>query len=163
MTPVTLSPSLLEVTPRKERESSPLSLADFLKALREVGAAPIPLTVRENNSDVDWRTRRPIYKVIWRRQRRIRLFGLLTISWASRGSGRFVKFGPEEVALPLEAAILNAAIQTRPEVEETAVFVETQRDPILAVRVEGQWLGLYRWLNPIERTGAIRPGIQERG
>ncbi|MCI0437672.1 MAG: hypothetical protein L0177_00895 [Chloroflexi bacterium] len=123
-----------------------LCLHDFQRMLRESGIEARPLEITRIGSFMSVRTmRRTIYRVTWPHQRKIRLFGLRFKEWTGRKSGAFVKHRVDELAMPMQAEVIAATVRDRPEIEETAVFVETRTDPILAVRVEGQWIELYRW------------------
>lgn len=126
--------------------SGKLSLEAFQDMLREAGIAPIPLEITRRRFFSDTRAgRRAIYRVAWPHQRKISLFGLWVKEWTGAKSGSFIKCGLNEITMPVEAELISARVKDRPEVEEAAVFVETRIDPILAVRVEGQWLELFRW------------------
>ncbi len=123
-----------------------LSLNDFQHMLRESGIEVRPLQITRIGSFMSVRTiRRTIYRVTWPHERKIGLFGLRLKEWTGRKSGAFVKHRVDELAMPVQAEVIAATVRDRPEIEETAVFVETRTDPILAVRVEGQWIELYRW------------------
>jgi hypothetical protein len=94
---------------------------------------------------------RPIYRLRWAKQP-VRLYGLLPIPHTDMGEGRFVKPPLDGIRLPLEANRWFKLSKIIVEIDKMAVFLSTQfrdshLDVILAARVAGQWLELYRW-NP---------------
>lgn len=73
------------------------------------------------------------------------MLGLLAVSWTKRDSGVFRKHPAIKVLMQLEGERAAQALRTFPEVEEMVVLEERRIDPILAVRVAGQWYEIYRW------------------
>lgn len=123
----------------------------FLAKMREVGLSPTPLTVKEKAPGLSRGWIRGVNGlflryITWPRKRQLRVFGKCILSWEGQGSGWFRKMALEAVKMPIEAELRSATVKNLPEVEETAVFAELRRDPILAVKVAGQWFEVYRWL-----------------
>jgi hypothetical protein len=73
------------------------------------------------------------------------LLGLLEVSWTKIDSGIFRKHPAIKVLMPLEGERAAQVLRTFPEIEEMVVLEERRIDPILAVRVAGQWYEIYRW------------------
>lgn len=123
----------------------------FQKELEKAGIGVTPLTVEEENASFFQRwlggfRRQPLYRITWPRKRQIRLLGKCAFSWEGQAGGWFGKATTDMVKMPIEAELRSATVKNLPQVAETAVFVEVRRDPILAVKVAGQWLEVYRWL-----------------
>ena len=122
----------------------------FLEAARARGLEPMPLQVRAVESPflmAGERARR-LVEVRWRQRLTFR-FGKRTFSWTLPRAGTFYQLKPQEMVLPVQTQTKYDQSQTLPEVEEHAVFVE-RADPILAVRVEGEWFELDRWTRPVQ-------------
>lgn len=127
----------------------------FLEAARARGLEPLPLRVRPLEAPLFGLSerRRRVVEVGWRQRYTLRL-GKREVSWTLPRGGTFYQMRPEEMVLPERPKARYHDSLTLPGVEERSVFVE-RVDPILAVRVEGQWYELDRWMRPVQFT----PGV----
>jgi len=148
----------------KEKRQAP---ADIMEEMRRAGIAPRLLEVTEVEPGLheiaEGITLRPIYRLSWAKEP-VRLFGLWSIFPKGRGDGRFIKLAPQGVNLPAEAKRRQELSQGMAAVDEMAVFLSTRlRDShleaILAARVKGEWLELYRWNTSWVRLGLSRLAI----
>ncbi len=139
----------------------------FREKIREAGIDAQTLEVTEvkpgMHEDAEGITARPIYRISWRRQAQ-RLLGLLTLPLGNRGSARFVKISPQRINMPPEARRRLEVAQSLGKFDEGAVFLSTQLADshlhlVLAVRVQDQWLELYRWHSSWARLEITRLDI----
>lgn len=91
---------------------------------------------------------RPIYRIRWHCLP-FYLFGLWPLPGTGKGTGRFIKVAHDRIKMPPEAGRRKVAADSR-ETDEIAVFLSTRLadshlEAILATRIAGLWLELYRW------------------
>ncbi len=131
--------------PRQQAEAAPGAEA-FIARARALGVDVSPLTITRPGRVFPWIcANREFLRVSWERQRSLSLFGLLRVSWTQSGSGIFRQHDAAKVLMPVEGERIASTLKALPEVEEMAVLEERVIDPILAVRVAGQWFEAYRW------------------
>jgi hypothetical protein len=105
----------------------------------------------------------PIYRISWHKQP-LRLLGLWSLPRTNDGSGRFVKISPQRINMPSEGSRRYDIAHSAAEVDESAVFLSTQLadshlNLILAVRIQDQWLEVYRWSSSWAKLGITRLDI----
>ncbi len=121
----------------------------FVDKARTLGVNLTPLKVTELDRLSPWIGRNEqFFRVSWQRQKSLSLFGLLHFSWTRTSSGIFRQHAASKVLLPPEAEKVAEKLRPLPEIEEMVVLEERRIDPILAVRVEGEWYEAYRWWEP---------------
>lgn len=131
--------------PRQQAEA-PASAEAFIARARALGVEVSPLTITRPGRVFPWIcANKEFLRVSWERQKSISLFGLLRVSWTRSGSGIFRQHDAAKVLMPVEGERIASTLKALPEVEEMAVLEERVIDPILAVRVAGQWFEAYRW------------------
>ena len=118
----------------------------FLRVLESLGVQPKRLNLSKRSSGLfDRRCNDDSFFVSWSRTCQVCLFGHVLFSWNMRAMSTFDKYPAYRILAPLAGERVSLAVRQMPEVEEMAVFVERKEDPILAVRVGGDWYELYRW------------------
>jgi hypothetical protein len=118
----------------------------FTARAQVLGAEVSPLMVSKPARVFPWiRRNEEFFHVSWPIRKSLSFFGLWKVSWTRSGSGIFRKHQAFKVLMPLEGERVAAVLRALPEVEEMAVLEERRIDPILAVRVAGQWYEAYRW------------------
>ncbi len=139
------SKGLSRILPWRPREPSG---ADewFLARARSLGLDLRYLKVGNRARLAPWvRDRDKFFQVSWRKNHSLSLFGLLKLSWTRWVGGTFQMHPALKVLMPLAAEQAALRLRALPEVEDMVVLEERQIDPILAVRVAGQWYEAYRW------------------
>ncbi len=91
------------------------------------------------------RDRDEFFHVSWRKTHSLPLFGHLRLSWTRWAGGTFRMHPALKVLMPLEAEQAALRLGALPEVEDMIVLEERRIDPILAIRVAGQWYEAHRW------------------
>ena len=91
---------------------------------------------------------REFFHVSWCKTISLSLLGLLRLSWTRWSGGTFRMHQVLKVLMPLAAEQAALRLGALPEIEEMVVLEERRIDPILAVRVSGQWYEAYRWWQP---------------
>ena len=136
---------LSRILPRRPRASS--GTDDwFLAKARSLSLDLRPLKVGNRARLAPWvRDRHEFFPVSWRKTHSLSLLGLFRISWAGRAGGTFRMHPVLKVLMPLAAEQAALRLRALPEVEDIVVLEERRIDPILAVRVSGQWYEAYRW------------------
>ena len=118
----------------------------FPAKARSLGVDPRPLKLGNRARLFPWvRDRDKFFRVSWRKTHSLSLLGLLRISWTGRAGGTFRMHPVLKVLMPLAAEQAALRLAALPEVEDMVVLEERRIDPILAVRVSGQWYEVYRW------------------
>ena len=136
---------LSRILPRRPRAPSG---ADkwFLARAKSLGLDLRYLKVGNRARLFPWvRDRNKFFPVSWRTTHSLSLFGLLRLSWTRWAGGTFQMHPALKVLMPLAAEQAALRLGALPEVEDMVVLEERQIDPILAVRVAGQWYEAYRW------------------
>lgn len=128
-------------TPR-ERQAPlvPEAITRFLRKAHELGVDPKPLVLKERSS-----ARQPVLRVSWRQPWELRLGSRRLLSLELTRGSTFEQHAPERLIMTVEAERLLTLLKPLPEVEKVVVLVEQRVDPILAVRVAGQWFETLRW------------------
>ncbi len=118
----------------------------FMTRAARLGMQPKPLGIKLLGGGIMNLLETPgTYRVSWRKDVRITIPGILSFTLALPQSGVFDKYNAEKVLMSVQAEALRQPLSTLWEIEETAVLAE-EVDPILAVKVAGQWFEMYRWL-----------------
>jgi hypothetical protein len=134
-----------KVFPRKQHLSDS-TVEVFTARARALGVEASPLMVSKPTRVFPWiRRNEEFFHVSWPIRKPFSFFGLWEVSWTRWGSGTFRKHQASKVLMPLEGERTAHLLREVPEVEEMAVLEERRIDPILAVRVAGQWYEAYRW------------------
>ena len=145
MVAVTHRTGISRILPRRPR--APSGADEWLLAkAKSLGVDLRHLKVGNRARLAPWvRDRDKFFRVSWRKTHSLSLLGLFRISWLGRAGGTFRMHPALNVLMPLDGE--QAALQLRalPDVEDMVVLEERQIDPILAVRVAGQWYEAYRW------------------
>ncbi len=145
-----------EIAPRQAEES-------FIDKARALGVNLAPLKITGLDRLSPWMGRNEqFFRVSWQRQRSLSFFGLLHFSWTRTSSGIFRQHAASKVLLPPEAEKVAEKLRPLPEIEEMVVLEERRIDPILAVRVKGEWYEAYRWWEPPVLLRDGRP-VSSRG
>ena len=110
------------------------------------GLAPVPLRLRKARRQRRADSAAPVYHVSWGHTWELYLGERRLLSIQLPRHALFNKYRPEEVIMPVPAERLAVKLRELPQVEELAVLVELEKDPILAARIAGQWFGVHRWL-----------------
>jgi hypothetical protein len=130
----------------KKQHLSDSAVEVFTARARSLGAEVSPLVVSKPARVFPWIGRNEeFFHVSWPIRKSLSFFGLWEVSWTRWGSGTFRKLQAFKVLMPLEGERAAQVLRALPEVEEMAVLEERRIDPILAVRVAGQWYEAYRW------------------
>ena len=145
MVTVELSAAVPGVLPERQSILDGAGQAFIAKA-KALGVEVTLLTVSQPARVFPWIGRNTeFYRVSWPRKKTLSFWGLLTVSWTKWGSGIFRIHPVNTVLMPVAGERAADKLRTLPEVEEMAVLEERRIDPILAVRVAGQWYEAYRW------------------
>jgi len=140
---------------------------DLLERMQRAGIATRLLRVTEVkpglHEDAEGITARPIYHISWP-EKSTCLLGLLSLPHTDGGSAKFVKLSPQKIDMPLEARRRYEVAQSFTEVNECTIFLRTQLmdsnlNLLLAVRIQGQWLEVYRWSSSWAKLGISRLDI----
>ena len=110
------------------------------------GPSPVPLRLRKARRQRRADSSAPVYHVSWGHTWELYLGERRLLSIQLPRHALFNKYRPEEVIMPVPAERLAVKLRELPQVEELAVLVEQEKDPILAARIAGQWFGVHRWL-----------------
>ena len=155
---------------KSDKRRSPLmaegrqAALDLEGVMRRAGIAARFLEVTEVrpglHENAEGITARPIYRISWHKQP-LGLLGLWPLPCPNGGSGRFVKISPQRINMPPEGSRRYDTVHNATEVDECAVFLSTQLadshlNLILAVRIQDQWLELYRWSSSWAKLGLSR-------
>ena len=139
------STALTEILPSRQHASDTTEQEFFAKA-RTLGVQVSPLVLGKPARVFPWIGRNEEFlRVSWLKRKSFSLLGLLEVSWTKIDSGIFRKHPAIKVLMPLEGERAAQVLRTFPEIEEMVVLEERRIDPILAVRVAGQWYEIYRW------------------
>ena len=118
----------------------------FPAIARSLGVSVTQLKVGKRARMAPWvRDRDEFFHVSWRKTHSLPLFGHLRISWTRWAGGTFRMHPALKVLMPLEAERAALRLGALPEVEDMIVLEERRIDPILAIRVAGQWYEAHRW------------------
>ncbi|MBI4233911.1 MAG: hypothetical protein HY686_05660 [Chloroflexi bacterium] len=129
----------------REAPPLPVEVSRFLRRASELGLNPRPITLKALRPARGQRADTQSLRVSWTREREISLAGRRLLALQLPRRGTFDKYPPERLIMPVQAERLVTLLKPLPEVEEVAVLVEQEADPILAVRVAGHWLEVHRW------------------
>ncbi len=166
---------------KRRRERETLGLGDQHATAATVKKSALPFREKMGEADIDAQTLevtevkpgmhedsegitvRPIYRISWRRQP-LRLPGVLTLPLGNGSSGRFVRISLQRINVPPEARRRLEIAQSLAELDESAVFLSTQLadshlNLVLAVRIQDQWLEVYRWSSSWTKLGISRLDI----
>ena len=140
-------PIAMRAIPRGlERAPGATEVDDFIARAKSLGIEATPLAIERPRWMWPWlRNEGKLVKVSWSRQRSLSLFGLFILSWTSGRDGLFRRHQVDKVLMPLEGEKRANLLRGHSQVEEMVVLEDVTIDPVLAVRVEGQWLEVYRW------------------
>lgn len=145
----------------------PAEVQEFLKAAQGLGLEPVALEMAPARARPRSALDAKPFHVSWWRPWQLRIGSWTLFSLRRARSGRFAKYTLEQAIMPVPAERLALRLKPLPVVEEMAVLVEEKADPILAVRVAGQWFGVHRWLRrpyilSAEELAASRPSRAPR-
>ncbi len=123
----------------------------FPAIARSLGVNVTQLKVGKRARLAPWvRDRDEFFHVSWRKTHSLPLIGHLRLSWTRWAGGTFRMHPVFKVLMPLEAEQAALRLGALPEVEDMIVLEERRIDPILAVRVAGQWYEAHRrWQSPV--------------
>ena len=136
--------SRLATAPRGE--AVPLEVIRFLQEARALDLQPVALRLGQAQASSRPWQKVQTYRVWWWEPWELRLWGRCLLSLRLPHTGVLDKYAPEQVIMPVWEERLALQLKPLPMVEEMAVLVEREVDPILAVRVAGRWFGAHRWL-----------------
>ena len=145
MVTVAHSTAVPKILPWRQRALDGTEQVFIAKAMA-LGVEVSPLMVGKPARVFPWIGRNEeFFHVYWPKRKSLSFLGLLKVSWTKWGSGTFRKHPAIKVLMPLEGERAAHVLRALPEVEEMVVLEERRIDPILAIRVAGQWYEAYRW------------------
>jgi hypothetical protein len=144
MVTVARSTAVHEILPWRQRADGTEQV--FIAKTMALGVEVSPLMVGKPARVFPWIGRNEGFlRVSWLKRKSFSLLGLLEVSWTKIDGGIFRKHRAIKVLMPLEGERVAQVLRTFPEIEEMVVLEERHIDPILAVRVAGQWYEIHRW------------------